>query len=336
MGTRIACPPGQLVIDVSKWDDHLRPQELLDGGVISVIVGLYPVWNGSQYVLNTNCKRIADQVAASNLIMQAYYYVYPELDPYKWADWFAGIIHQYQYPVRFVWSDCEDYKALMTPMARSLSYQRFTDRTNTYFPKKTGIYTGKWYIDEFATDANGRGMNDWLPNYPSWVSHYGHQPLTATLMSWEELKQNWLPNYDIKCSPAQASRIVGHQFTGDKCYLPGVYCQYDALPWWPYKGRDKLDVSVFNPAFMSTISGGQVPTPAPTPVPAPANIYFVNIKLMNVRSSPDDSIDTNKIGVAPFQHRFIVDVVSGKWAHFLPQDGFPQGGWLWLAYLTKV
>jgi hypothetical protein len=275
---------GPLVVDGSLWDNHVRCNELVQGGVVSFILGLYQQYNKvtGKYDLHDNCKRIADQLAADGrFIMQAYYYVVPENDPYQQADWFIGALHNYGYPFRFAWSDCEDYKAAMTMANRSLRYQQFTDRVATLF-SNTGVYTGKWFVDGFAPD-----MNAWLPKYLGWPSHYGRQPTQATLMSWEELKANWLPNYDVLFPTGMTNRVVGHQFTGDRCYLPGLYCQYDYVPWWPYKGRDKTDVSVFDVKFLNAISGSHIPVP-PIPSPIPAYVdYKVVPKAINVRKTPD-------------------------------------------------
>ena len=57
---RIPCPPGQLVADGSLWDHHVKPQELVDGGVTSVIMGLYQGNWAMANTLNDNCKRICD------------------------------------------------------------------------------------------------------------------------------------------------------------------------------------------------------------------------------------------------------------------------------------
>jgi len=247
---------GPLVIDVSLWDDHLNVKELVDGGVVSVIVGLYRQTEGGKVVLNSNCRRICDQVAAEGkMLMQAYFYVHPEQDPIKQADWFTNIIFVSGYPVRFIWADCEDYSAPMTSTARALSYQRFTERIKANFPH-SGVYTNSSFIYDYAPN-----MNKWLGSYPAWVAHYGRQPSKKIMMTWEQLKTDWLPNYNIFLglpnyniflAPGQTN-VVGHQFTGDRCLLPGVYSKYSYLPWWPNKGRLPLDVSVFTQSFIDSI-----------------------------------------------------------------------------------
>lgn len=335
----ITCPPGQLVVDVSLWDDHVNVKELFDGGVVSVIVGLYQGdYVNGKVLLNDNCKRIADAVAASGILMQSYYYVHPEKDPYREADWYAEIVHETQYPIKFFWADCEDFKVAMTPAARSEKYRLFTERFHSYF-KNTGVYAAKWFTQQWAPD-----MDKWLPNYLAWFSQYSKEPAQVTLMSWDQLKANWLPNYPYtSISPGQVGRVVGHQFTGDRCCLPGVYSKYDYLPWTPYKGRRPVDISVFNTAFLNLVATGQVPsfppTPTPSPVPIPtANTWYVNIPLVHTRSTPRSSDNTNLLTDMPQNTHIQVDSFSpdGLWAHFLPLTKWPKGGWVFKQYITKV
>jgi hypothetical protein len=229
---------GPLVIDVSLWDDHLNIQELIDGGVVSVIVGMYKQWDGKKYILNKNSYRLSDQVGASKLIMQAYYYYYPQNDPIIEANWFADVISQY--PVKFAWADEESYSASMSIGVRSEQYRRFALQLATRFPH-TGVYTAKWFIDEHAPE-----MNQWLGKYPAWVPHYGRQPYPAMPITWESLKSTWLPNYDIIIASGQTA-VMGHQFTGDRCILPGVYDDQNK--------RRTLDVSVFTQTFIDSIAG---------------------------------------------------------------------------------
>ena len=311
---------GPLVIDVSLWDDHLNIQELIDGGVQSVILGLYKKWSLFRYVLNDNCKRILDQVCASPLILQTYYYYYPQNDPLQEADWFCD--QMAGYPVRYAWLDAENASAAMDPKLRSEQYRRFALELHTRFPN-SGVYTANWFIS-----ANAPEMNLWLPHYRAWVSHYGHQPPAAEAMSWATLKAEWLPNYDIILAPGQLpAQVVGHQFTGDRCELPGVYDAKNV--------RRTLDVSEFTPAFMAELSGqAQPPVSAPiyTPLPNYAAKPGYN---PNVHSGSGTG---PVIGVLMTGTKVCVDnsVSDPLYSHFLPQTGFLKGGWVYKSYLAKL
>jgi hypothetical protein len=309
---------GELVADGSLWNDHINAQEMIDGGVTSFIIGLYQQNVNGKIVLHTNCRHICDQLATSKLTMQAYYYAYPEADPYKQADWFVNAMKEY--PFKFAWADCEAYKYPMTGANRSISYQKFTARLHEGFPN-CGVYTGKWYIDAFAPD-----LDKWLPQYPAWIPHYGYQPKLKTQMTWEQLKATWMPNYDIIISKGQTNP-VGHQFTGDRCILPGTYDQYNR--------RMPLDVSLFTTSFMNSIRNNQPLIPPPPPPVIPKN-YKVIIGVLNVRSSPDSSTPANLIGTISFGTQIYVDKIIGQWVHFVAQSGFPYGGYCWLGYLGRI
>jgi GH25 family lysozyme M1 (1,4-beta-N-acetylmuramidase) len=121
----------------------------------------------------------------------------------------------------------------------------FNERIKSNF-WQSGVYTNRGFIYDFAPN-----MNKWLGSYPAWVAHYGRQPGKKIMITWEQLKRDWLPNYDIILSSGQTN-VVGHQFTGDRCLLPGVYNKFDYLPFWPNKGRLPMDVSVFTQLFIDS------------------------------------------------------------------------------------
>ena len=199
---------------------------------------------------------------------------------------------------------------------RSEKYRIFTETVATKFPK-VGVYTNKDYIVEWASD----NMNKWINKYPAWVPEYGYQPNIPIKMTWEELKQKWLPNYDIILSSGQINP-VGHQFTGDKCILPG-FCDY--------ANQDQpLDVSVFSDAFLNAIAGSgpiPVPVPIPTPVPVVKN-YYVNIPLANIRGGP--STDYPVVGTIALNTKVSVSDNANGYSKI----GTKQ--WVATQYLTLV
>jgi hypothetical protein len=311
---------GLLVTDYSLWDHHLNIKELVDGGVVSIIMGFYRRSWPFNKLLNDNCKRILDQICVSPLILQAYKYYYPQDDPVADADWFAD--QMAGYPVKYAWADCEDHSRTMDPKLRSEQYRRFTLQLHSRF-LKSGVYTAKWFIDGYAPE-----MNVWLTHYTAWVSHYGHQPVAGTHMSWWELKNAWLPNYEIILASGQLpNQVMGHQFT-DKPILPGVYDQYN-------RPRPS-DVSVFKQEFINMISGqAPAPTPMPTPVP-PSVTYKVNTGYNpNVHSGSGTGPVVGCLMSGDIIQ--VDDATSEQWyAHFLPTPTFPLGGWTYKPYLTKL
>jgi hypothetical protein len=286
------------------YDHHLNTQELIDGGVVSVIVGLYKKWSFFKYVLNDNCKRILDQVASSTLILQAYYYYWVNRNPVSEADWFCNAMQEY--PVKFAWADLEDVSA---SSQRSEQNRKFVDELHKNMPS-SGVYSGKWYIDE------NPDMNKWIGKYPFWLSEYAHQPFVKTLMTWDQLKANWLPNYSLLLPPGVTS-VAGHQFTGDRCLLPGVYSEYGY--------RDVLDVSVFTPEFIQSLCG----TPVPVPPPAPALDYIVNTNC-NVRLGPSTSFGIVRVAMKGEVIHLKSIVLTNTYAEM------SDGNWITFSFLTKA
>ena len=309
---------GSLVADGSLWNDHIVPDELVAGGVKSIILGLYKHWDGAKFVLNTNCQRILTQLKNGPFVIQVYYYLYPQDDPVVEANWFTNTILTSGVDIRFSWTDAENHDVVMPGDVRSEKYRIFTEQVASKFPK-IGVYTNNAYIAEWASD----NMNKWINKYPAWVPEYGKQPSTPTRMTWDQLKQNWLPDYDIILSSGQINP-VGHQFTGDKCILPG-FCDY--------ANQDQpLDVSEFSDAFLNAIAGsGPIPIPVPTPTPIPVpitNQYFVNISLANIRGGP--STDYPITGTIALNTKvFVSDNAQGY-----SKIGTQQ--WIATQYLTLV
>jgi hypothetical protein len=312
---------GPLVTDYSLWNDHLNTKELIDGGVVSIIMGFYKKWDWLRFkwVLNDNCKRILDQICVSPLILQAYKYYYTKDDPVADANWFAD--QMAAYPVKYAWADCEDVSGVVDPKLRSEQHRRFALQLHNRFPL-SGVYTAKWYIDAYAPE-----MNIWLPHYNAWVSHYGYEPAPGTKMTWWELKNAWLPNYDIRLAPGQPpANVQGHQFT-DKPVLPGVYDKYNR----PMAS----DVSVFKQEFITTISNGQVPPPPPPPPVQQANYVVKAGTNPNVHLGSATGIVVGYLVAGDLI--YVDDTTSEVWyAHFLPTPKFPQGGWVYKPYIVKI
>jgi hypothetical protein len=317
---KITFPPGELVTDQSLWNYNINPQILLDAGVTSVILGLYRGWwNPLKWdnELNANCRRIADKIAASKLIMQTYYYYYPERDPIKEATWFANAMKGY--PVKFAWADCEAYKANLSPAFRSEQHRRFTVQLKSLF-QNTGVYTANWYIAGFAPN-----MNMWLPNYKAWVAHYGRQPGIAMRMTWDQLKVSWMPDYNIILAKGQPeAQVAGHQFTGDRCILPGTTAQNGV--------NMAVDVSLFTPTFMNQLRGG-VPIPVPPPVPTNYIEYTVNRPAINVRNAPYQSPATwVRVAYSGETFRILKSTIPAS-GNVLIYVQTVDGLWIWLEYL---
>ena len=126
-------------------------------------------------------------------------------------------------------------------------------------------------------------------------------------MTWAQLVASWLPNYDIILASGQKPELVmGHQFTGDSCILPGSYSQSGVpLP---------LDVSEFSKAFIDAIQANSLNpvggTPGPTPS-APVD-YVVIYARINIRAQP--SGDSAWVRYAVMNEVLHVVNITNGWA----------------------
>jgi hypothetical protein len=77
-------------------------------------------------------------------------------------------------------------------------------------------------------------------------------------------------------------------------------------------------------------------SPIPAPTPPSGNMYYATVN-MNVRSSPDASSDSNKIGIILKDTQVYVDDVTNPfWVHIAPFNLFPNGGWCSKTYMKPL
>ena len=325
-----------LAPDVSIWCDHINPKEFEDGGCASVVVGLYPAFDstGKKILSPTSRQQCIDVATKSSLVLQAYFWDDITQDPIQQADWVVQTIQTEGLPVKWVWADQEqwwtDWNSWQqgrsgtipmssvptgTPALISAHCEKFISELHNKFPQ-SGVYTNNGFIATWAS-----GMNAWLPLYRSWVPQYGRQPKEATPMTWAQLAANWLPNYDIILAAGQLPELVmGHQFTGDSCILPGSYSKDNIqLP---------LDVSEFSKAFIEAIKANTVnpvSTP-PTPTPSSPVDYVVIYARINVRALPDGN--STWVRYAVMNEVLHVVNISNGWAQL------SDGTYVYSAYIA--
>jgi hypothetical protein len=330
-----------LAPDVSDWVDHINPKEFEDGGCVSVVVGLYPTIDsrGTKVLSPISRQHCMDVVNKSSLVLQAYYWDDIIIDPIAQADWVVQTIHTEGLPIKWIWIDQEqwwtDWSAWQkargglipmsevpkgSPSAISGHNENFTRHLHAQIPQN-GVYTNKSFISTWAP-----GMDTWLPEYYAWVPHYGRQPKETTQMSWATLKGSWMPNYEIILSAGQRPELVmGHQFTGDACILPGSYSRNGAAL--------ALDVNVFSSAFINAIrssdlGGIPVPTPTPTPPPPGTTDYVVLYARVNVRAAP--SASATWVRYALKDEVLHVVKIENNWAQLL------DGTYIFAGYIAIV
>jgi hypothetical protein len=149
-------------------------------------------------------------------------------------------------------------------------------------------------------------------------------------MTWKDLRDKWLPDYDpiFKDTGIVRENIVGHQFTGDKCILPGGY--QDALGLI----RKPMDVSVFQRSFMEqlheVVSDEPIEPPV-TPPPGPTGTQYIFLGAhLWVRNAPSDT-NVKLVDSLSKDQRVNVLEIKGDWARLEK-----PAGWVRLSWLTKL
>jgi hypothetical protein len=327
-----------LVTDHSHWDVMLRPQELIDGGVTDVILKA-----GSGMGIDSRFLKNGAEVAkfSKHLRLHAYWWDDPIVGGNAQAEFAAQTLKASGLPVVSLWGDMEQWWSdwnkwmaarlgklpwnqvpVFKPWALDSHCKAFAEALARVWPV-TGIYTGRGFIITYAP-----AMKNWLGNYKIWFAAYGKQPAIATKMTWQELRDKWLPDYDpiFRDTGIVKENIVGHQFTGDRCILPGAYQDLLGLK------RKVMDVSVFRRTFMEH-HGEVPPIPDPPPVPIPDTggkpYIFLGTHLW-VRNLPNETT-ARLIDSLTKDQRVLVVEIQGEWARLEK-----PAGWVRLAWLTKL
>jgi hypothetical protein len=328
--------PNVLVVDVSDWCFRTNAKELEDNGVTSVIVGLYHVTQNGKRVLSPKSREHCINVATkSKMVLQAYCWDDITEDPAMQANWLWDTMVKEGLPIKWIWADQEmwwtswtaywnaiktgDYSQVPVGEPAKISWhnQKFMETFFAHSPA-SGVYTNNGFVSSWAPLMDG-----WLGWYNSWIPQYGRQPALKTSMTWDQLRMSWMPSYDIRLSRGQVpNKVVGHQFTGDRCLLPGTY------DW--YGRKMPCDVSTFFPNFVTAISNNVLPTPPITPPSPPQPAYKDYIVLpaaIYVRKGPAQTF------------AIVRNAVKNEVLHVIGNatNGYVQmtdGNWVWAAYLA--
>jgi hypothetical protein len=330
-----------LVTDHSHYDVLIKPQELIDGGVTDVILKA-----GSGMTVDSRFLANGAAVAkySHDLRLHAYWWDDPLVSANLQTDTALKTLKNSGLPVLSLWADMEQWWSnwqkwldarfgkipwsavpVFSPLSLDSHCKSFAEALAKVWPV-TGIYTGRGYVTSYAPT-----MKNWLGNYKIWFAAYGRQPSVATKMTWQELKDNWLPDYDpiFKDTGIVKENIVGHQFTGDRCLPPGSYSDVFGLR------RKAVDVSVFQRSFMEQLGevsgGGLVIEPPAPPPPQPAGVPYIFLGAhLWVRNLPNDTT-ARLIDSLTKDQRVSVVEIQGDWARLEK-----PAGWVRLSWLTKL
>jgi len=329
-----------LVTDHSYWDVMLKPQELIDGGVTDVILKA-----GSGMGVDGRFQKNGEEVAkySSHLRLHAYWWDDPITGGNAEAEFAAQTLKASGLPVLSLWGDMEQWWSdwnkwlaarsgrlpwnqvpMFKPWALDSHFKAFAEALAKVWPV-TGIYTGRGFVTSYAPT-----MKNWLGNYKIWIPMYGKQPAAATKLTWQELRDKFLPDYDpiYKDTGIVKENIVGHQFTGDRCLLPGAYGDILGLK------RSATDVNVFQRSFMEQLGevGAGQPIEVPVePIPAPTGMPYIFLGWhLWVRDLPSET-NFKLIDALTKDQRVTVLEINGDWARLEK-----PAGWTRLSWLTKL
>jgi hypothetical protein len=288
-------------------------------------------------------------LANAGITLMAYHWDDITVDPAGQAEWALENIAKTGLPVKYLWADQEQswvdwdefHDAALHKIAwsevRRASSKNISAHNHAFMKALAsrtskglfGVYTNRGFASSWAKETKS-----WIGDYQLWVAHYGNQPDKRTEMTWAELKQKWLPNYKPALPEgADAQKLLGHQFTGDRCMLPGVYRNAT--------DRSSLDVNVFAGAFIDQIKTSkdlvkakkaeenQPPVWPETLVNTSAGAKFiVNVDALNIRKGAGTNFAVQ--GILTKNQQVTVTERQDKWARLA------SGGWVYAAYLTPI
>jgi exopolysaccharide biosynthesis protein/GH25 family lysozyme M1 (1,4-beta-N-acetylmuramidase) len=243
----------KLVVDIARYTAGIDPLPLHEGSVQLVILK-------ADNLFATNGKILVN----SGMPIAAYHWIDPTKDAAQQVTQTLDLIKQSGLPVLAIFPDLEQYwgkwdewyKAIQGTLSWSMVSRLGGDKISSHAKQvfegfkaagyKTIGYTRASFVKDYAPQASA-----WMPDYQWWLAHYISIPNQT--LTWAELKTNILPKVNFAPAlPANltAAHVVGHQFTGDKLSLPGLYGDVER------KKFSAADVSLFDEQFLKGLGIG--------------------------------------------------------------------------------
>ena len=303
-----------LGMDISSYQQVLDIKQIDPAVKIVILKASQGIFTDTKLI--TNGKILAD----AGKTLAAYVWPCPDLPPSASIGPAAAAFAKAGLPLTSVFLDTEQYRSdagvQLHPDAIS-EHARQTYLMAKQAWGRVGVYTNRMFIMSWAPD-----MSKWLSAYqvPLWLAEYRIEPSCHTLLGWSDLLKIWLPNY-MPTLPAECvvGQVVGHQFSGDRFCLPGVYANAQLV-------RSPLDVNMFDPAyFVGKLTSSPTSDAAPAQI---ASIWQCTIPLLNIRSGP--STNYSIIGTLKLGDRKQVALVENGWCHFVGE------GWSFANYMKQV
>lgn len=260
----------QLVIDIEKFKKWIDPTPMLNAGVKMVIVK-------ADEMFEANCKILAK----AGMPIAAYHYISPFQDTAQQVDTIIGDIENSQLPLLpVIFLDFEEPIGFNKQDADNDFWKQYSNRAKGIFGElrargwRVVGYTRASFVKEFVPHTE-----EWIGEYKWWLAQYSL--LGNQFTTWKRLLEKFLPEAVALDLPpgVELSQVVGHQFTGDKLSLPGLYSD---------TGFSAVDVCLFDAGFLTEIGA----TPNPPPLPAARFIGTVTAWLgLRARTGPGKSFD---------------------------------------------
>ena len=166
-----------------------------------------------------------------------------------------------------------------------------------------------------------------------YTGYYRWNRLGNTLPKWKRYPL-WLPWYVTK---AWMYFCTKGGTGAPKPWINWTFWQYtdkgNGLAYGCQSASVDLEEFYGSEEDFALLTSGSIPVP-PVPIPI-QNLYVANAN-PRVRSSPDSTSLTNVIGVLMKGAKVVVDKIDNGWAHIIPTTSYPNGGWVWAVYITKV
>lgn len=341
-----------LGIDISRWDYEIDVPLLLNNGVKVFVIKIGqgqrdPKLDGTDRRFKAHYANIG---RFDDALIMCYFWPEITANPIPQSNWLIQMLEKYP-KIKYSWIDAEQWwtdwsawsKAIKgeipwssvpkaDPAKLSIFYHQFYAEAKHFFP--TGLYTNRGFVSSWAPN-----MARWMIDEEAqiWLPYYGKEVPKNTHMTWGDFKQNWLPTYTppLPWTPQKETmdykNMAGHQFTGDKVYLPGVYQDQNKKPIY-------VDVNIFSIEWIKNKLGITIdPTIVSPPVPQPLTTqYQVAVTALNVRTGPSaEKINGKDIYpvITVITRNTVVAVIEtkGNWAHI----NAPLDGWCYLPYLTE-
>lgn len=158
---------------------------------------------------------------------------------------------------------------------------RIVSRMHDIYPNlKIGVYTGNWFIDQYAP-----AMKVWMDNYAQYWGMFGwcatyptnpNAPKSVTAAQWSDFRGKYAPYWPVnKSFPWMGNNACKiWQYSGDKFTAPGHFGEVK-------NALSAIDCNFFDGTlaqmrdWCSCPSHGAVVTPTPDPEPLPVKVIDV-------------------------------------------------------------